>query len=195
MSSIDSNITDLPPTAEQSNETATVQGEESEPESLPVDVIFEVLKNERRRRVIQFLRDNEGPATLGTVAEHIAALENDKDVSAISYAERKRVYVGLYQCHLPKMDDMGVVNFNRARGRLELTEEASQLVPYIEGPVDRAPWYRYYGGVVLAGTALLAASGLGLLPSVLTPQVALAGVLLAVGGCTVAHYTDEEAVR
>lgn len=193
MSSIDSNITDLSPGAEQSNETVSIETTaEPEVESLPVDVIFEVLKNERRRRVIQFLRDNEGPAKLGTVAEHIAALENGKDVAAISYAERKRVYVGLYQCHLPKMDDMGVVDFNRARGRLELTEEANQLIPYIEGPVDRTPWYRYYGGVVLAGFALLAATGSGLLPSVFTPQIALVGVLTAVGICSVAHYTGEE---
>jgi hypothetical protein len=120
--------------------TETEQGAQTPPEEpteLSVDIIFEVLKNERRRRVIEYLRTNDEPADLGAVAEYIAALENDKDEKLITYAERKRVYVGLYQCHLPKMDDMGVIKFNRARGRIEMTDQTEELVPYMKGPVSR----------------------------------------------------------
>ncbi|MFW6017597.1 MAG: DUF7344 domain-containing protein [Halapricum sp.] len=173
-------------------EDETVVEEPTEPAStLSVDVIFEVLKNERRRRVIQYLHENDGPAELGTVAEHIAALENDKDESAISYDERKRVYVGLYQCHLPKMDDMGVIDFNRARGRMELTDQAHHLDPYLQGPVSRRPWYHYYGAVVLGGFGMYAAVLTQVAPSVLTPQVALGGVLAAMAVCTIVHSFDE----
>lgn len=166
---------------------ASEAGEATEPS---VDVIFEVLKNERRRRVIEYLREHDEPAVLGDVAEHIAALENDKDEAAITYAERKRVYVGLYQCHLPKMDDMGIVNFNRARGRIELTEQAPHLVPYLDGPESGRKWYRYYGSIVLGGLGLYGLALTELLPTTATVQVALVAVLLAVAVCTIGHVSE-----
>ncbi|MFB6358651.1 MAG: hypothetical protein ABEJ96_06540, partial [Thiohalorhabdaceae bacterium] len=54
-------------------------------------------------------------AELGDLAEHIASIENDKPEVALSSTERKRVYVALYQCHLPKMDDIGVIDFDEDR--------------------------------------------------------------------------------
>ncbi|MFW6435205.1 MAG: DUF7344 domain-containing protein [Halovenus sp.] len=173
-------------------EDATTLEKPTEPPSdLSVDVIFEVLKNERRRRVIEYLRANDGPVELGAVAEHIAALENDKDESAITYAERKRVYVGLYQCHLPKMDDMGVIDFNRARGRIELTDQTHYLDPYLEGPVSHRPWHRYYGAVVLGGLGMYTLTLTQLTPSILTPQLVFGGVLAVLLFCIVAHTFDE----
>jgi hypothetical protein len=159
-------------------------------QALPVDVIFEVLKNERRRRVIDHLKDAEGPVQLGDVAEEIAAMENDKTVAEISYAERKRVYVGLYQCHLPKMDDMGVIDFNQARGLIELTDSASELDPYIDGPpAESRPWYRYYAGVLTLGVVL---QGLALVPTVpLSTAMVLPVVLIALGVTSALHAMDE----
>jgi len=66
-----------------------------------------VAENKRRRRVLQYLLDVDDEITLDVLAERIAAEENGKDIKQISSQERKRVYVGLYQCHLPKMDDWG----------------------------------------------------------------------------------------
>lgn len=96
-----------------------------EDEELDIGEVFELLKNERRRRVIRFLKDQEdGTATLDVLAEHIAALENDIEVAQLSSSQRKRVYIGLYQCHLPKMDDFGVVEFRKNRGIIHLRDTA-----------------------------------------------------------------------
>ena len=140
--------------------------EPEEPEELSLDVIFEVLKNQRRRLVLKYLKAKEETVSLGELAEYVAAQENGKSVETISSDERKRVYVGLYQCHLPKMDDMGIVEFNRNRGLVDLTETAAQLDEYLEHdePTSTPQWYRYYGLLALAGVALAvaAAAGLGL---------------------------------
>ena len=98
---------------------------------LPKDVVFGLLSAERRRRVLRLLDLNRGEATIGDLAEHIAAEENDIDVAQLSSAQRKRVYVGLYQCHLPKMDDADVIDFDQARGTVELAECAGQLFPHL----------------------------------------------------------------
>lgn len=99
---------------------------------LEIGEVFEILKNERRRMVIEYLKNQDDrSATLDVVAEHIAAIENDVDVSQISSSQRKRVYIGLYQCHLPKMDEYGVVDYEKNRGTIEL-QEISQFDRYLE---------------------------------------------------------------
>jgi hypothetical protein len=115
---------------QEAAEEQQVEKEETSNE-LSLDVMFEVLKNERRRFVLRHFDENEGPVALGDLAEHVAARENDKPVRELSSGERKRVYVGLYQCHLPKMDDAGIVDFNRNRGRIELGPNADLLDEYL----------------------------------------------------------------
>ena len=98
---------------------------------LPDDVIFGLLKNQRRRDTLRFLDRNGGESTLSELAEHIAAMENDIEVRQLSSDQRKRVYIGLYQCHLPKMDNAGVIEFDKNRGDVELCEPAEQLLQYV----------------------------------------------------------------
>lgn len=117
-----------------SNTTAQTHAQSDvveEPSNLPLDTVFEILKNRRRRDILQYLWQHEGTANIGELAEHIAALENDIDVSALSSSQRKRVYIGLYQCHLPKMDDAGIVDFDKHRGTVELRAAAAELTAYL----------------------------------------------------------------
>jgi hypothetical protein len=162
---------------------------DDEPEQLSLDVIFEVLKNERRRLALKYLRTEESTVSLGTLAEHIAAIENDKDESMIRSDERKRVYVGLYQCHLPKMDDMGIVEFNRDRGLIELTDTADQLYEYIDSQEqpDQDRWYQYYGGLSVVALAATVRDWNGLLPGA---GVVLGAVVFAFACCSTAHVAS-----
>lgn len=98
---------------------------------LSKDAIFDILKNRRRRLVLEFLRDRQA-STLPDVAEHVAALENGKDVGRLTPSERKRVYVGLYQCHVPRLADAGVVDYDAERKTIELRDLSSLLYPYLD---------------------------------------------------------------
>lgn len=95
-------------------------------------VACELLKNARRRRTLRLVAD-DGPVDLGDLAEQIAARENDVPVSELSSSERKRVYVGLYQCHLPKLDDEGVVAFDPESGRVAATAETDRFLALLAG--------------------------------------------------------------
>lgn len=99
--------------------------------TLPKDLIFELLKSSRRRELLEFLDRNDGRTTLSDAAEHIAAEENGIDVPQLSSQERKRVYIALYQIHLPKLDDAGVVDYEKGRGGIELRDAADDLFPYL----------------------------------------------------------------
>jgi hypothetical protein len=148
--------------------------------------VFEILKNSRRRETLHYLENNGGKASLSDLAEHIAALENDTTVAAISSSQRKRVYVGLYQCHLPKMDDMDIIDFDQNRGTVVRAENADQLTPYLEEK-SQPPWHRMYGSITAAGASLFLLSVFANAPLGLTPTVVLAALVVAMGICSVAQ--------
>ena len=146
-------------TAESDGEEPPKGGSDGEARSdeLSLDHTFGILKNQRRRRVLRYLHETDGQVSLSEVAEQIAAQENDKSVKQISSAERKRVYVGLYQCHLPKMDSMEIVSFNKPRGTIELGEHAPDVYDYIgvdDGDAD-PPWHEYSIALSLCGAGVL----------------------------------------
>ncbi|WP_202614586.1 DUF7344 domain-containing protein [Halostella litorea] len=160
---------------------------ESEPE-LSLDVMFEILKNERRRFVLKYFEDHEGPVALGDLAEHVAAKENGKPERELTSGERKRVYVGLYQCHLPKMDDAGIVEFNRNRGRIELGENADLLTEYLETEeTEERPWPQYYLGIAAGGGTLFGLGQFGLYPVPWMTTVVAACVIVAFAACALVH--------
>lgn len=87
----------------------------------PVDLdrIFELLSNRRRRAVLRYLDTEAREVEIGELAELLAARECDKDRLEITAQERKRVYIGLYQNHLPKMADADAIDYDERSGRVE----------------------------------------------------------------------------
>lgn len=100
-------------------------------ERLSKSEIFELLSAERRQEVLKYLDNNDGRADLGELAEHVAGLECGCDPGQLSSQQRKRAYVGLYQCHLPKMADAGVIDYDSNRGTIALNERSVRLLKYL----------------------------------------------------------------
>ena len=130
---------------------------------LSKDEVFNLLRNSRRRAALQYLMERESKATRSELAEHIAAVENGVTPTELNSAQRKRVYVSLYQNHLPKMDEYGVIRYDAREGTAELTSEARVLAHYLDtdiGESESNRWERYYplfgllGGISLMVTSL-----------------------------------------
>lgn len=103
--------------------------ETSEPSK---DVIFALLKNSRRRQVIQYISNAGRTVTTAELAEHIALIENDIDIAQLNSRQRKRVYVALYQTHLPKLDSEDIIQYDASRGRVTLTKNIESLQKYLD---------------------------------------------------------------
>ncbi|MXR52963.1 hypothetical protein GRX03_15290 [Halovenus sp. WSH3] len=93
--------------------------------------VFELLSADRRQAVLLYLDTAEGTVQLGELAEHIASQECNCTPAELSSQQRKRAYVGLYQCHLPKMADAGVIDYDSDRGTIDLTERSDRLLEYL----------------------------------------------------------------
>jgi hypothetical protein len=153
---------------------------EAEPPTLSDDDLFEVLSNRRRRYVVHALEEHGDTAEIGDVAEQVAAWEYDVDVEKVSYDERKRVYTALQQSHLPMMDNLGVLNFDKSRGVVEPTDSLDDVEVYMEVvQSDEIPWSVYYLGLSGVAVALVFAMSVGAWPLVLLPDLA-AGVAVTV---------------
>lgn len=117
---------------ESTGETVVETAPDPTDAHMEFDVLFDLLKNERRRESIAYLKEHDGHSTISELSEHIAAKENDLPLEAINSRQRKRVYIGLYQCHLPRMADAGVVTFDKNRGDVALTGLVTLLDPYLK---------------------------------------------------------------
>lgn len=137
----------------------------SEGQELSTGVIFETLSNRRRRYAIHYLAQVEASVTVRELSEQLAAWENRIDCGAVTPKQRKRVYTALHQTHLPTMDRLGVVTYDKDRGTITMTDHVEAFDVYLDVvPRDDIPWSQFYfalGGVL---SALVVVAALGFPP-------------------------------
>ncbi|GAA0225549.1 hypothetical protein ACFFQF_10325 [Haladaptatus pallidirubidus] len=142
------------------------------------DRAFEILTNARRRYTLSYLRSQSGAVSIGELAEAVAAWENDTSVELVSSKERKSVYTSLYQTHLPKMADAGIIEYDRQRGNVQLNERATELDEYLYPAPGTSNWSAYYLGLSLVGGVAILCRLIGMYPFTEIPVLVYAGLLL-----------------
>jgi hypothetical protein len=126
----------------------------SQQDSLTQDTVYDLLSNARRRFVISFLRGRDEPIELSELSKRVAAWENETDVDDLTDQQVKRVYVSLYQTHIPKLADSGLVDYDKDTGEVSLTSNIEELDTYLpEGDQRQIPWQFVYAAVAVAGLA------------------------------------------
>lgn len=99
---------------------------------LTTDGAYEVLSNDRRRYTLGYMGNRtEEKFTLGELSEHVAERLKMPDEEPISSSERKTAYISLAQCHLPKLDRAGVIEYNDDRKTLEKGEYFEDVARYL----------------------------------------------------------------
>ncbi|ADD04911.1 uncharacterized protein Nmag_1332 [Natrialba magadii ATCC 43099] len=164
-------------------------------ERLTEDELFELLSNRRRRHILHTLINETEQVDIGTLSQEIAAEEDELAFDEVSSSDRKRVYTALQQSHLPKMDNAGVLEFDRDRGTVEATPALEDIEIYMDVVRGREiPWSDYYLGLtgiiaVVLGGATLSVGPFALLP--LSAWVAFAIVALAVSALSHRYYARQ----
>ena len=92
---------------------------------ISVDNVYSVLSNERRREILHAMADTEsGVVSVGALADHLAECGHDRQSARVS----------IHQCHLPKMDSMSVVQYDR-EAKLVRRGEAFDAVVAVQDAV------------------------------------------------------------
>lgn len=109
------------------------------------DELYNVFANKRRRYTLHYLQQVDERADLGKIAEQVAAWEYGKEPQEVTSNERKYVYSALQQRHLPKMHNIGLVEFDKRGGSVEPTPVLDEVDVYAE-VVEKGnvPWGVYF---------------------------------------------------
>ena len=112
---------------------------------LSKDELFRILSNSRRRYIIYYLHEAGDEMSLKQLAARIAAVENGTSVDDVTDEERQRVYISLYQTHLPKLEEAGIVSYDDEERIVALTEEiAREGFFWMQTEEESRPWATYY---------------------------------------------------
>lgn len=145
------------------------------------DLVFKILSNTRRRMVLYYLRRYGGSVSVAELVGEIAALQNEVTVEDLTQQQRKRVYVSLYQTHLPKLEEAGLIEYDDDDGEVRLTDQASDIDSYLT-PVTEPDgrWQMPYLGLSTVGGLLFLLSFAGIPVIASIPTVGL-GLALMIG--------------
>jgi hypothetical protein len=111
--------------------------------------IHDVLRNGRRRLAIRSLRE-EGDMNVRELSEEVAARETGEDPPPRD--KRQSVYVSLHQTHLPKLDELGIVDYDNDSKRVALRDRVREIEVYMEVvPQYGLSWGEFYFGLGLLG--------------------------------------------
>ena len=122
--------------------------------------IHEVLSNERRQMTLQLLREDGDGMSARELSERIAELETGESPPPRNI--RQSAYVSLHQTHLPKLDELGIIDYDQTAKTVHLNERAEQVSVYMETvPRYGISWSEYYLGVSLIGMLLILAAQTG----------------------------------
>ena len=119
--------------------------------------IHGVLSNARRRAVLEYLGTTPRRVGVRELSEAIAAEESGQ--SPPPRRVRESVYTALHQTHLPKLDDLGIVAYDRDASEIYLLGGARTVDRY-RSPVTRLglTWGEWYRALGVVGLTLVVAS-------------------------------------
>jgi predicted transcriptional regulator len=151
-------------------------------DELSASEIHDVLRNDRRRLVLERLRATDDAETVSDLAERIGGVEAGESPPPRNV--RQSVYVSLHQTHLPKLDELGIVTYDPNGKTVELAANADDIEAYLDvGSADGGISPTYYVALGLLGglTLLGAVAGVPGLRAVgpAAIGVALSAVLVA----------------
>jgi len=127
--------------------------------SFPESVIYEVLANPRRRGTIQHLTGSAAGRTvsLRDLATAIATEETGQSPPPRSC--RESVYNSLHQTHLPKLNELGIIEYDRETRAVRVRDSVREIDRYMELLTPYGfTWDEYYRTLGIAALVSIVAS-------------------------------------
>lgn len=150
-----------------------------------------MLSNRRRRWVLHYLKQSDdGQVELRPLVDTIASWEYETPAEELPWKKRKRVYTALRQSHLPKLADAGVIEYDRDRGEVLLTDDGRTVRMYLEYvPENDIPWSQCYLGLSAIAATITALTWYSVFPFTELSGVVLAAVLTTMFAATATAHT------
>ena len=127
---------------------------------LPAEQVYTILANERRRHTLEHLGNVGGVVTVHELSALVAGHETGE--SPPPKRCRESVYTSLVQTHLPKLEELGVIEYDRETQTIEVSRHARDVALYTEVVASAGvTWSEVYRTLGVASLTGLLASLLG----------------------------------
>jgi predicted transcriptional regulator len=90
--------------------------------------VIDALADWRRRYALTVLAGRTEPMTESALARAVADAEREEAHERVTAEYRQSVQVGLHHCHLPKLDDAGLVEYDSDAREVARTDETDDVV-------------------------------------------------------------------
>ena len=95
--------------------------------NLSLDVVCDLLANQRRQYVLACLIDHAQAIALTDLAENIAVRENEETLTEIPNEKVRAISTSLYHVHIPKLVDAGAVEYDQDRDMVRISETTDRV--------------------------------------------------------------------
>lgn len=127
--------------------------------SLPEPIVYEILANPRRRGTIQHLTETAGGRVMSLRDLSAAIATEETGQSPPPSACRESVYNSLHQTHLPKLEELGVVEYDRETRAVRIRNSARAVERYMQkSALPGLRWEEYYRGLGIAALVTVVAA-------------------------------------
>jgi len=140
-----------------------------------------VLRNDRRRQVLKQLQQSVGRLSVRELSEAIAEAETGESPPPRNI--RDSVYNALNQTHLPKLDSLGILEYNPHRKTVSLQSSAREVSLYMEVVTQYGiTWAEYYQLLMLISLFSILAAEIGAPLFSTVPALLLCSLFLVILG-------------
>ena len=148
--------------------------------------IHNVLRNDRRRQVLKQLQQSVGQLSVRELSEAIAEAETGKSPPPRNI--RDSVYNALNQTHLPKLDSLGILEYNQHRKTVSLQSSAREVSLYMEVITKYGiTWAEYYQLLMLVSLLAILAAEISVPVISSVPTLLLCSLFLVVLGVSIVN--------
>lgn len=84
----------------------------------PSTGVFDALAHTRRRVMLSILVERQRPISEHDLVTQIAAYEQEKSLVDVTNEEQREIQISLYHCHLPKLEDLGMIERDSDEGTI-----------------------------------------------------------------------------
>lgn len=97
-----------------------------------VDVIFGALTDHRRRLALYYLEEEGGVGDFGSLVNQVASWERDQPIRTVSDEDRDRVKAEFHHSHLPKLEELGLVEYDQRSGAIRYADPPAILTKLLQ---------------------------------------------------------------
>lgn len=98
--------------------------------------IFDILSNARRRTFLILLDSHKQAPAIADMAKDIAEQEHETPADELSDETIEHIHISLYHCHIPKLEDAGIITYDQDRNTVAFTERGERFYAQAQCLID-----------------------------------------------------------